>query len=388
MKSYLKENIKVFIPVVVINLILLIWFLAIFISLFMSSFKNIPEVLKEDEFKIKANNLGCLLINKDQNNTYKGLNTFLVSNEETCPHKMVYISLDNESSRTYYFSELLDEVLGTNSIPDMASRRFYQNISIGKTYDTVVLNNNNLFYISTPKANKNLVKKEFENYTLQIKNTKLNLIPYIFIIYFIILIISLWGIFRKIYHKGWYALIPFYNLYKLCQAIWGNGWLFLLSLIPIVNIGLLICLNYKIAEVFGKSENWSIVAVVLPGIINPLIAFDKSTYQMVPKKKPSKPKEEKIDDNIELKSENKIVNILKWIATICLFILALGSISLYVEEHLLSDIIMAIFMFIFSLMICPDITKQTKRFKFYTKYKWLITILLIITFVFLVGTID
>ena len=171
MKSYLKENIKVFIPIVVINLILLIWFLAIFISLFMSSFKNIPEVLKEDEFKLKANNLGCLLINKDQNNTYKGLDTFLVSNEETCPHKMVYISLDNESNRTYYFSELLDGVLGANSIPDMSSRRFYQNISVGKTYDTVVLNNNNLFYISTPKANKNLVKKEFGNYTLQIKNT-------------------------------------------------------------------------------------------------------------------------------------------------------------------------------------------------------------------------
>ena len=46
-------------------------------------------------------------------------------------------------------------------------------------------------------------------------------------------IIAMWKIFEKAGEPGWAAIIPFYNLYVLFKITWGNGWKFLLLLIPL-----------------------------------------------------------------------------------------------------------------------------------------------------------
>lgn len=58
----------------------------------------------------------------------------------------------------------------------------------------------------------------------------------------VLVIIAMWKMFEKAGEPGWASLIPFYNAYVLFKISWGNGWFFLLSVIPsflyqMVNIG-------------------------------------------------------------------------------------------------------------------------------------------------------
>lgn len=83
-----------------------------------------------------------------------------------------------------------------------------------------------------------------------------------------------------IYMKGGYSgftpIIPFYSQYAYYDIAFGNGWLFLISLIPIVNIFYGFYANYKIGKVYGKS-GW--LTLFFPFILLPIIAFsDKVTY--------------------------------------------------------------------------------------------------------------
>ena len=50
----------------------------------------------------------------------------------------------------------------------------------------------------------------------------------------VLFIIALWKMFEKAGEPGWAALIPFYNTYVLFKISWGNGWYFLLSVIPAI----------------------------------------------------------------------------------------------------------------------------------------------------------
>ena len=46
--------------------------------------------------------------------------------------------------------------------------------------------------------------------------------------------VAMWKMFEKAGEPGWASLIPFYNLYVLFKISWGNGWYFLLSVIPAI----------------------------------------------------------------------------------------------------------------------------------------------------------
>ena len=50
-------------------------------------------------------------------------------------------------------------------------------------------------------------------------------------------IVAMWKIFEKAGEPGWAAIIPFYNAYVLFKITWGNGWMFLLMLIWVADIG-------------------------------------------------------------------------------------------------------------------------------------------------------
>jgi Zn-dependent protease with chaperone function len=76
-------------------------------------------------------------------------------------------------------------------------------------------------------------------------------------------IVSFWRIFEKAGDKGWKSLIPLYNTYTLFKVAGYNGWMFLLLLIPIVNIVILLLLSLKLAERFGKSTVFAVVALFL-----------------------------------------------------------------------------------------------------------------------------
>lgn len=94
----------------------------------------------------------------------------------------------------------------------------------------------------------------------------------------IFLIVCTWIMFKKANEPGWGAIVPFYNSYLLFKITFGNGWLFLLLLIPFVNVIVAIILNFKLAEVYGHGIGFGFGLLFLTVIFYGILAFGKSEY--------------------------------------------------------------------------------------------------------------
>ena len=98
----------------------------------------------------------------------------------------------------------------------------------------------------------------------------------------ILTLVAEWMIFKKMGRQGWEGIVPFYNTYVLCQELYGNGWKFLLLLIPIANFVFAIITMVKLAKAFGKSGGFAVGLVFLSVIFYCILAFDQSQYMGVP----------------------------------------------------------------------------------------------------------
>ena len=98
----------------------------------------------------------------------------------------------------------------------------------------------------------------------------------------VVTIASFWKMFEKAGEKGWKSIIPFYNTFTLFKIAGYNGWMFLLLIIPIVNIVILVLLSLRLAARFGKSDLFAIIAIVL---FNPIgywiIGLGKAEYKEI-----------------------------------------------------------------------------------------------------------
>ena len=96
-------------------------------------------------------------------------------------------------------------------------------------------------------------------------------------------IAAMWMIFEKAGEPGWAAIIPFYNLYILYKITWGNGWMFLLLLIPLGGFVVQIITWVKLAKVFGKGGGWACGLIFLNTIFICIMGFSKEfVYQGIP----------------------------------------------------------------------------------------------------------
>ena len=107
-------------------------------------------------------------------------------------------------------------------------------------------------------------------------------IKYLFVMFAIFCLIALWAIFEKSFEPGWGALIPIYNNYLYFKITWGNGWYFLLLLIPFVNVIIAIITTFKLARSFGKSFWFGLGLLFLSAIFMGILAFGKPRYIGVP----------------------------------------------------------------------------------------------------------
>lgn len=94
----------------------------------------------------------------------------------------------------------------------------------------------------------------------------------------VLMIVATWKIFQKAGRPGWASIIPFYGAYVEFEIVGMNGWLFLLLLVPIVNIVFSIILMVKLAKAFGRSAGFAVGIIFLPFIFIPMLAFGKSKY--------------------------------------------------------------------------------------------------------------
>ena len=94
----------------------------------------------------------------------------------------------------------------------------------------------------------------------------------------IALIVANWKILEKAGEAGWKAIIPIYNIYTLVKVVDGNGWKFLLFLVPFVNIVYLFMFSIKQAKAFGKGTGFGIGLVFLSPIFTLILGFGSAQY--------------------------------------------------------------------------------------------------------------
>lgn len=98
------------------------------------------------------------------------------------------------------------------------------------------------------------------------------------LVMYVLLVIANWKIFTKAGEAGWKSLIPFYSTYIYVKLVDGNGWKFLLLLIPIVNIVYFIILDIKTAKAFGKGTGFTIGLIFLANIFTLILGFGSAEY--------------------------------------------------------------------------------------------------------------
>lgn len=131
------------------------------------------------------------------------------------------------------------------------------------------------------------------------------------IVFFVLMIIADWRIFKKAGEPGWKSLIPFYNIYIMFKIVGMKGWFWAYFIISIVSgiiiaasgygsatpdtpvplyIALLIIFtfiftiivdviySYRTAKAFRHGLGYTIGLFLLPTIFWFIIAFGKSKY--------------------------------------------------------------------------------------------------------------
>ncbi|MBR0415150.1 MAG: signal peptidase I [Clostridia bacterium] len=85
--------------------------------------------------------------------------------------------------------------------------------------------------------------------------------------------VGFWGILNKAGESGWKAFIPFYNLYMFVKLAEMKGILFLLLLVPVVNLVFAFICYRKIAARFEKGIGFAIGLFLLPGVFSLILGF-------------------------------------------------------------------------------------------------------------------
>ncbi len=104
-------------------------------------------------------------------------------------------------------------------------------------------------------------------------------IAFIYIAVLILLLVAIWKIYVKAGRPGWASLIPLYNCYVYYDIAMGNGWLFLLSFVPFVNIVISIIVTHRLSKAFGHGVGFTLGLLFLSPIFIPILAFGSSEYK-------------------------------------------------------------------------------------------------------------
>ena len=102
---------------------------------------------------------------------------------------------------------------------------------------------------------------------------------FLYLVVWVLIIISFWKIFEKAGKPGWASIIPIYNILVLLEIIGKPWWWLLLLLIPGVNIIFGIWMFNLLSISFGKTEGFTVGLVLLPFIFLPILGFGEDMYK-------------------------------------------------------------------------------------------------------------
>ena len=96
----------------------------------------------------------------------------------------------------------------------------------------------------------------------------------------IFMLITIWKLFQKAGQPGWAAIIPIYNIVVMFRVIKMDWWHILIMLfVPFAALVYSFIIPFKLAQVFGKSAGFGVLAIFLPIIAYPIMAFGDAQYQ-------------------------------------------------------------------------------------------------------------
>lgn len=100
----------------------------------------------------------------------------------------------------------------------------------------------------------------------------------IFLVLMIPTVIGFWKVFTKAGKPGWACIVPFYSQYCQFDLAWGNGWYFLLCLIPCVNVVVAVIHSIKLAKAFGQGTGFGLGLFFLSPIFYMILGFGSAEY--------------------------------------------------------------------------------------------------------------
>ena len=100
----------------------------------------------------------------------------------------------------------------------------------------------------------------------------------IYAIPLLIIIVSLWFIFRKAGRPEWAAIIPIYNIYVTLKVSERSGWWTILWFIPWVDLFVMALIASGMAKRFSKGAAFALGLFFVPFVFLPILAFGNATY--------------------------------------------------------------------------------------------------------------
>jgi hypothetical protein len=100
----------------------------------------------------------------------------------------------------------------------------------------------------------------------------------IFLTVSVVMLVARWKLYQKAGREGWESIIPIYSSYVLYDIAMGNGILFLLGWLPIVNYVMYIVLYVNLAKSFGKDVGYMLGLIFLNPIFLCILAFGDAEY--------------------------------------------------------------------------------------------------------------
>lgn len=226
----------------------------------------------------------------DTNSSYSYADTYYVARKNNNNYSIIYIYSKDDDFMIYNSYENIknniiksEDDFVSNKI-DVSNNNFSKySVDTNNEYKVVAKTENTIMYSTVPIGYKDRIDKIFDDLGYSYSSYKDidNIYIYLALIVLImelLFIVSLWKIFKKAGRKGIYSIIPIYNIYYFTKLITGNGWLFLITLIPLINIIFIYYLLFKLAKLFGKKILFIIGLMLLPIVFIPILAFDDSIY--------------------------------------------------------------------------------------------------------------
>jgi hypothetical protein len=102
------------------------------------------------------------------------------------------------------------------------------------------------------------------------------------VIYLGIWALMWWKVMVKAGRPGWYAIIPFFNIYQLIKIAGKPGWWLILMFIPVANIVFLvmflILVPLAMSKNFGQGGGFAVGLILLPIVFYPILGFGGAQY--------------------------------------------------------------------------------------------------------------